>query len=339
MGERYYLGVNWGPRKESVHDSAARVMRALEGLKELEPELFSRWYVWRREKGEPSLELPLSVDANGVTNALRLTRHESDAPPKPDIDERGFTLDVWNGETTPELACMLELSLGIFPGGWNIPAPNECELHLPAKLPERLLEPARMSRLLALLARAFDADWGAASTNQHMMASMGVREPGAPLVGWLVFLSSARGRPRRALPAGATAETLEGLGTIYTASPTFHWPSSDALREALEKGKLIGPTGAAPAQTSSHAGGDAYEAALELAVAAQALAEKAPRVRQRRAEALADAAAALVVARDREGVARVSALLDLAHRLALASDDDREILLALLARVEAEIAQ
>jgi hypothetical protein len=334
MSERYYLGVHWGHRRESVDEAAERALRSLASLRELEPELFPGWVVWLDTK-EKSLEHPLVEDLDHVRERLRVKRHEPDAPPLPDVDPGGFALELWNGAPAPELTCRFSLTVGVHHGAWNVPAPNDLELLLPLAPRPDLLEPARLAVILARLARDFDADWGTVSTNQHLMAHGANREPGAPLVGWLVFLSAPRGRARTALPPGARAAAVEG-GTIYTASDAFDWNASDALRTALDEGKLLAPTGAPPSPAPAAVeGGDAYEAALELAVLAQQLAEKAPRARQRRADDLADAAAALVVKRDAEGVARVSALLDLAHRLGLAGDDDRDALRALLGRVGA----
>jgi hypothetical protein len=340
MGERYYLGVYWGHRRETIDESAARALRILAGLREVEPELFPRWFVWKGTK-EESLLHPLVEDVEHVRDQMRKRRNDPDHPPLPDVFESGYALDIWNG-FEPDMTCRLALTIAVHHGAWNVPAPNDCEVMLPIQPRPGILDPARLANVLARLARDADADWGTVTTNNHLMASAGNREPGAPLIGWVVFLSQARGKARKALPKGASVETVEGLGSLYTASPAFDWGASDALRTALEKGKLVHPTGAKPAESSSAAEpgaieteGVSHDAAVELSARALSLAEKA-RTRERAAAELAAAASTLLVKRDAEAASHVAARLDLAHRLGLLTDEDRESFRELLARLEAQ---
>ena len=243
MGERYYLGVYWGHRLESVDACAERARKVLESLRALEPALFPRWYVWKESK-EASLEHPLDEGQGNVRDSLRVPRQEPDAPLKPDVDPGGFALELWNGAPTPDMTCRFEMTTGVHHGAWNVPAPNDCEVQLPLAPSPELRLSRRAWRSSSRPSRATSRPTGGrCSTNQHLLSSAGSREPGAPLVGWLTFLAAGRGRAPRELPPGASVEIVDGLGAIYTASASsFDWQAADTLRAALEKAKLARPT-------------------------------------------------------------------------------------------------
>ncbi|MBL8721339.1 MAG: Uma2 family endonuclease [Myxococcales bacterium] len=237
---RTYAGVYWGDRKASLDEVTAQVSSLLEELARVSPGC-ARWYV-RKDSKDESLQHPAEA---GVVRAAMVARMDEPA----DFDRYGFMLELWNG--SDEAPMHLELTLGAHLDLPHCPAPNACVLQFPPDA--RDLEPRLLEQLLGTLAEVTAADWGLVSNPDRLRQATMELGPGAPHLGWVTFLTRARGR----LPAlGAEVQVVgRGHGHLITVpGPEFETVANRIEDLLLPLGLLAAVNEYTPV-ADAHAGG------------------------------------------------------------------------------------
>lgn len=326
MTERHYVGVYWEDRPATKEQAAGALLAALGRMRAVDP-LLAQWHL-QLDTREASVEAALT---EGRAQALL---DETLAPTVQEDPKHGWLIRLWNGQDQARSA-KLELTVGAHLGLGLFPSPNSCIVHLPRGLEDpdvdALLRRDRMAELLGELARAWEADWGVVSTDKYLRSRLPHRGPHYPRVGWLTFLHRRRGQPPR-IP-NTLVTPVEGLGVIAsTDQQRFSYTDGEAVADmevALEKAGVLEPTGkpslaaAVPEKAAPIPGAPmpgAYGAALDAAVALDALAARVPGRRTDLADALVRAGTTLVIAAATQGDlgrlrSEVRALVDLAERL------------------------
>ncbi len=236
MNESYYLGVYWSARAESAEHCAQHVSRLFQSLAVCDPKLTS-WY----NKGW-TLEEALSKRLDTQASALhqRFSRREdSEETPRDD----GYSLRVWNGEPDEGSA-----SLSIRCGESSPWIPNSCVLTPPEQGPtaERLLRVPTLAQVLRAMVRAFEPEWGLATSHAHRDLVSDAATPGT-FIGWLTYFSHRRG-PLPALPPCVHLEPVDTLGTLlvltperFTATRPDHLALAQDVSSRLEQAGLLTP--------------------------------------------------------------------------------------------------
>jgi hypothetical protein len=336
MAERHYVGVYWEDRAASREECASQLLGTLARLRAHDP-LLSRWYLKRATREETlQAEIPQAGPRDLLERGLALVA--DDGP------ELGWKVTVWNGLGEGGSA-HADLIVGGHAKIPFSPTPNSMILHMPRGRgqPEidALLARGKMVALLAELARAWSADWGVASTDSYLYGVLPVRPAHHPRVGWLTFLNARRGRAP-SIPRTQVTRVEELGYVVGTHDDPFSADDASAIErvrdmeDALEKARKLHPVGESAGPVSveepppARAGGtsvhgeadpaDAYAAAVDVALAVDALSSRIPGRRADLSDALLRASTALVVAvASGDGGARIAvevrALLDVTERL------------------------
>ncbi len=233
--QRFFAGVYWGDRRESIDESAARVARLLTALGRLGSD-FERWYFRKESRGESTERVELSAP-----DALRASMAERMYEPG-EHDPYGFMVELWNG--VDDQAMDLDVTVGAHLGLAHCPAPNACVVQLPRDVgtEHSRLDPARLVEVLGELVEVMEADWGLVSTNERLGQTAMQIAPGAPHVGWITFLSHRRGRlPSPPSPARVTSHPRGNL--LVLDGPAFDEAAADRVEEFLTARGLLKAVG------------------------------------------------------------------------------------------------
>jgi hypothetical protein len=343
MAERHYVGVYWEDRAASKEDCVSQVGDMLPRLRAYDP-LLSRWYLKLGSREETLQAEITEASQHGLLDSgLELVGNG------PGL---GWKVTLWNGLGDGRSA-HVDVVVGADPKILFSPTPNSCLLTLPRgrDIPEvgALLRRKRMTGLLAELARAWQADWGIASTDSYLYGVLPTRPSHHPRVGWLTFLNARRGRAP-AIPK-TQVTPVDALGYIVaTSDDEFSADDGGAIdrvadvEDALDRAKRLQPAGEIPGPDAEGRAPDeppaagrtvddssdaaprpetngAYAAALDAACALDELSARIPARRSDLAEAMLRASTSLVVAvatgdeAASRKVAEVRALVDVTRRL------------------------
>lgn len=209
--ETYDIGVQWqGYRKESPDECAARTLKLLTGLRQLDPcfNIFEK-SIRRRGKivDEPLL---LELDELSKLFAKGVNRRDTD---RSIIQELGFSLYA----TTPgEGGAWLRIHCGVYDSPSNR---SSCWLMLSAKNPEtpRLSTEPMLLAILQQMVEAFAPDFGNASPYIGWEEVNGYPLKERP-IGWIMYFSRewATVPP---LPAPVRIDRFEDKGTFIILTP------------------------------------------------------------------------------------------------------------------------
>jgi hypothetical protein len=203
MARDLYIGVYWGPRRESIDQCADRFLDCLDRLSRFS-DVYASWYEQGKSRRD-ALERPIKPDDK--THVLRLLergRHRRDTD-NSIIEQLGFTKVIWNGGTDERA---VTLTLGC--GGYSRKVPNTCLLDLPNELRE-LDSKERLSEILRALVEAWEPDWGGVISHKSLDAR-GVKV-GSMYIDWIFYINRTN-VDKFMLPRSASAELVDGLGTI-----------------------------------------------------------------------------------------------------------------------------
>ncbi len=236
MNETHYIGIYWLNRREPTQESASRAEYLFQLLREYDQRL-SQWY----EKGwtlEEALAHRLRTEAADIEEVFRQQEQEEGR-----MTGEGFSLRLWNGEPDDG-----GLGLSLRCGETTTVLSNNCLIHPPSEGPlsERLLTSAALSRLLQAMVRAWEPEWGVATSHEHRDLVSESAHAGT-FIGWLTYFSHRRG-PLPALPPPVHVEPVDGLGSLVLLTPERFSPSNPShlqlAREVtvrLEQAGLLHP--------------------------------------------------------------------------------------------------
>lgn len=210
MSSGFFLGAYWPARKESIEQCADRLRLFFADLATCDPAL-ATWYNLGRSR-KKALEKRADVgNLDGLLTLLNKGRHRRDMP-RTVIEELGFSVGLWNGREEGK-----DVGLGITCGlYWVSPTPNaslsNCvTLNLPEDLGE-LKQVERMTRVLAVVARAWQPEWAGAMSR----GAMNLRDfkSKKPFVDWMLYVSKSLMPRVPALPKPSTVRAVDGIGSI-----------------------------------------------------------------------------------------------------------------------------
>lgn len=212
LPETYYVGVYWGPRRETAAECAHRAARFFHALEDCDLS-FSKWYRashGRPTRGQPGLLLPTG-NLQEFEAFLLSGRNRTDTDHQV-IEELGFSGFVWNGRKN----CA---HLSLHCGGYSPYNPNVCVMSLPSEgeIFERMVNTPVLTRVLACMVTAWEPDWGVA-TSHPLREHVSTPNSEALFAGWLTWFSRRRGTVPP-LPAPARIEPLGAEGTLVTLCP------------------------------------------------------------------------------------------------------------------------
>ncbi|WP_434385407.1 immunity 52 family protein [Melittangium boletus] len=228
--EEHYLGVYWSSREDAAERCAQRVERLFQSLAACDRTL-STWYGkgWTREE---ALAKPLDMRGAGLQQVF-----DQQAKQAGRMQGEGFSLNLWNGEERED-----STSLSLLCGEASPWLTNSCVL----KTPEKLLRVPTLAQVLRAMVRAFEPEWGLATSHAHRDLVSDSAEPGT-FIGWLTYFSHRRG-PLPALPPCVHLEPVDTLGTLLVLTPerfTITRPDHLALAQdvssRLDKAGLLTP--------------------------------------------------------------------------------------------------
>lgn len=183
MNESFYLGAYWPARQEPLEGCVDRLAKCLQGLRR--HALLAQWF--RRGYSRASARTPVAVDAQSLGELLRagVNRRDQDGAV---IDELGFSCGVWNGDDLDPVSLMLCCGLTARVSGLV----NALVLDLPelSKRSAELYSRAGSTDLMTVVAEAWLPDW--ATITSHSLREALSPPPGAPVLGWITYLSRAR---------------------------------------------------------------------------------------------------------------------------------------------------
>ncbi len=233
MKETHYIGAYWLTRGEAPEACAQRAVTLLEHLATCDSS-FTHWF----EKGW-TLEEALRHRVEPRTDALlEAFRRQEERP-----EELGFSLGLWNGDTTQD-ASRLSLTCGCA-SPW---VSNACVVHLPEEgsAAQRLLQAPVLARILRAMVLAWDPEWGVASSHA-LRAHLSESAEAGTFLGWVSYFSQRRGSVPP-LPPPVQVEPVEDKGTLiiltperFTTSNPAHLELALRTTEMLSQAGLLGP--------------------------------------------------------------------------------------------------
>jgi len=238
--EKYYAGVYWRGRKESVAECARRAERYFRLVAPLD----STWAHWFRKADtlEKSLASRVVPTASAFEELLARKEHRL-------LD--GYMLSLWNGEHSGAVSQFSDATMTNFSCGHASRfTPNVCILNPPAPgdgpAGERIVSASTMTQVLRAMALAWDPDRGVVISESYRDQTWPDKLPPA-LVGWVTYLSRRRGTVPP-LPAPVRVEPVEDLGTLITLTPErftvdnpAHVELAHHIRQILDQAGLLGP--------------------------------------------------------------------------------------------------
>ncbi len=240
MSDRYVLSAYWGNRKESSRSCAERLSHCLKAFASIDA-LLQPWFELGRSRKD-ALARQIRPDVESLEALFLKGRNRRDND-RSVIEELGFSLDLWNGASEAE-----SVGLVVRCGSYATMPPNSCVVKLPpvSGIPSRLFGVSLLIELLSAIARAWEPDWGVVVSRFHR-DQLNERS-GVPIVGWMTYLSAARGAVP-ALPPPANVVEVDGKGWIIVAVPeTFsvdnrsHIEAARVVSEQLNAADLLRPT-------------------------------------------------------------------------------------------------
>jgi hypothetical protein len=229
---KYYVRVTWGPREESLGQCADRVQQCVNGLSPYH-DVFAHWIAKSR---------PLPIDRNAI-----LERFQEEESREGFSARLGYSLRLWNGRNRDS-----SIAIQAHCSSYDPAFVNHSSLTLPGKgeVAARLIRCDILTQLLTVLVRAWEPDFGEvmrAEFFHEQMKRQVTTRPDVPLVGWMTYLSNARGG-LPTLPSDHEVVQLEGLGSIVlTTEETFlhehpdHRRAVETLTGILGSAGLLGP--------------------------------------------------------------------------------------------------
>jgi hypothetical protein len=207
MAQDLYVGAYWGPWRESVDECGDRLMVCLNRLAQ-SSEVFANWYETGRSRKD-ALKRPISLqDKAHMLRLLDRGVHRRDTD-KSVIEDLGFGIGIWNG-AADERAASLSVHCGCYSTTPRMG--NTCVLNLPKVLGD-LEKKERLVEVLRALVIAWEPDWGGVISRRSREARN--LPVGSVYVDWILYLNRTN-VDRSRLPASASVESINSLGTIIT---------------------------------------------------------------------------------------------------------------------------
>lgn len=232
----FLLGAYWAARKESVGECADRLLRFFRDLGKCDESL-SHWYERARSR-KKALERPAIIDSHEYwVGKLNRGRNWTDIN-RTVIEDLGFMVGLWNGQDDRSSIGML-----ISCGSFSPYVGNSLTLHLPIKT-GALKTSARMRKVLAAVATAWEPDWAGVMSDEAMQRRrFNARRP---FVDWMLYVSDKWLPKTPAFEPPTTTERL-AAGTIIVVqqeppdpcNPT-HLENIKRVRAALRRRVKIG---------------------------------------------------------------------------------------------------
>jgi hypothetical protein len=242
MIERYYMGAYWGIRKESAEQCAQRLAGFLKCLAECDPS-FAHWFKLGKSRQE-ALKDKIKTDESTLQTLLLAGQHRTDIGHKV-MENLGFLICLWNGARNEAESAGLTITCGSY-----APRPgfNSCMIDLPYgdSVTEHLLRISVLKAILECVVSAWTPDWGVIMSGKYR--KMTPKPPShAPRVGWLTYLSHARGvvpslpLPSRVMPIGTQGSLVITTDERFTANNPRHVDLAKQVTEELDRAGLLGP--------------------------------------------------------------------------------------------------
>lgn len=170
-----YLGAYWGPRTETVEQSADRLAELVARLVRIDP-LLAGWRAKARTKREALAQPTVAANHADLVGRLLSGRNRRDDNGEV-IDELGYSIYWWNGSENDRTAVNLSINTGATAAAVS----NRVLINLPdpAATPQ-LYETTRARELIHTLITLFEPD-SAVWTNRGLVAKQ--RSPGQELEG------------------------------------------------------------------------------------------------------------------------------------------------------------
>ncbi len=236
MQETYYAATYWPARQGSVQSCAVHSERLFQSLSRCDTS-FSHWFRQGKTRAA-ALSQAFPTDVAGLVTLFdEQTREEGRRPTD------GFSADVWNGQSDEDSS-----SLSFRLGGTSSRLPEFCLLSPPEQGPtaERLLRVPTLAQVLRAMVRAFEPEWGLATSHAHRDLVSDAATPGT-FIGWLTYFSHRRG-PLPAQPPCVHLEPVDALGTLlvltperFTATRPDHLALAQDVSSRLERAGLLSP--------------------------------------------------------------------------------------------------
>lgn len=229
MPDAYYVGAYWGPRRESAADCAVRLSGFMALLANVHP-LLSSWYKtgWSRQA---ALAHRIDPSVETLQELLLAGQNRGDDEERTVIADLGFSVGLWNGQEP-------EVGLTAHCGSWTaVPGltPNSVVLDLPGAQGTGLALYDRETalRLIHAIVTTWQPSW--CTYTSHQLRRAQGRNPDEVAVGWATYVANYDGARTHTLPAGVTAEPLEGglLMTVDGDATSLSESSVIAVRSAL----------------------------------------------------------------------------------------------------------
>jgi len=227
--DSYYVGGYWGPRAEPVDDCARRLAHFLSMLHGLHP-LLASWYKTGGSRRE-AMAHRVDPSAETLQELLLAGQNRRDDEARTIIHDLGFSVDLWNGRE-PQAGLMAHCGSSAALSG---PTSNHVVVDLPEPEGEGLALYDRDTALglMRAVVTAWRPSWCTWANRPLRKAQARVR--GEVVVGWSTYVADADGVRIDTLPAGVTAQRLEGglLLTFDGDAVSASEPSVSDLRGAL----------------------------------------------------------------------------------------------------------
>jgi len=242
MIESYYIGAYWGIRQESVEQCAHRLANFIQCLTECDS-CFATWYK-TGESRKKAFTFEVNSDIATLKALLLSGQHHTDFGQKI-MENLGFLISLWNGASNDEESAGLMIQCGSY-----APRPgfNFCEIKMPYGETEsqRLLRVPVLMALMKCVVSAWDPNWSVITSRQYQ-DMVPPRPSNAPRMGWLLYLSSRRGKvPSLTLPSRVVSIGTQGSMVIttderFTANNPRHIELAKQVTEELDRSGLLGP--------------------------------------------------------------------------------------------------
>ena len=161
MEGRYYIGAYWGPRRESVEQSAAAMVSFLKGLSDIDP-IFSQWFQTAPTR-KKALAREVHLSDENLRERLLAGRNRRDLD-KRVIEDLGFNMRLWTGDDDDE-AGVLTLHCGSYSAR---PLGNCLVIDAPSSGAgaRRYLQSQPVSKTLALVANVWKPSWAVCTSGE-----------------------------------------------------------------------------------------------------------------------------------------------------------------------------
>ena len=234
--ETYYVGIYWGPRKESVAECAKRAKSFLQNLARIDP-LFAQWF----ETGR-SLEDTLARKVVEITEAsleALFLEGQQRRSITPGDDELGSLVSMWTGDPDSETVG-LGMTCGCYSTSLSISNPSVLDLPKKEPVASRILQTPKLVEIMLCAVSAWEPDWVVVNSDMYRELSP-KRKRNAPLIGWITYLSEPQ-LPAPPLPPSARIIPVTGGGVIivatdehFTAKRKEHVEAANRIAEVLDE--------------------------------------------------------------------------------------------------------